>query len=568
MMAWLWAQWRPWRWLLLPLVVLTVLNGIAVAAIPLALKSVFDTLEKSFSAANLDRSIEFLLAAGVARFFIYNTLQTTRAWMNARFDWSLRAQLFCRLLCLSPGQLSRFTLGDLVTRLTDDVSDDSKLGWFMCSGFFRTLEALTVIAVVVLAMVHICPALAWQVLVPVPVLGVAFVSLSGPLRRVFVVRQAAVSQVNAEIEATMSGVHLVKASGAEAARQEAFHRVADHRRSAEMAAVRWQILLESLQAYAWQGLAAAVLFLGGRLVILHRITLPEFVAFNGLALSLTMPMFDLGNFVNVGRQAMVFYDRLRAIESLLPDIVSGSQVVPVSDSVFRLQGASFEYDQPALSDVDLVVPRGRFVAIVGRVGTGKSTLLRLLIRLMDVDAGVIRCGDIPIAELSVAGLRASVGYVPQEAVLLSDTVRENIRFGRDGADVEEAARLAQLDMEALAEGLETRVGPRGVQLSGGQKQRVALARALAGRPPVLLLDDCTASLDAATEARLWQALREERPDLTLVVVTHRRQELERADDILVLGPGGKVLERGRHADLLAQGGEYYRLYRTFEEPAP
>jgi ATP-binding cassette subfamily B protein len=208
------------------------------------------------------------------------------------------------------------------------------------------------------------------------------------------------------------------------------------------------------------------------------------------------------------------------------------------------------------------------VAIVGRVGQGKTTLMRLLLHQIEPGHGHIVRRGVDLRNLTAATARQGIGYVPQDPVLISDTIYENIRFGRSEVSADAIARAveqAQLlpDLGGFQQGLQTMVGPRGLQLSGGQKQRVSMARALAGQPSVLLLDDCTASLDADTEARLWDALRRERPELTIVVVTHRTAELERADEVVLLGDGGRILQRGRHGALMAQEGEYRTLYERW-----
>ena len=219
----------------------------------------------------------------------------------------------------------------------------------------------------------------------------------------------------------------------------------------------------------------------------------------------------------------------------------------------------------SLAGVSCEVRPGEIVAVVGTVGSGKSTLTRLLPRITDPTEGRILLDGVDLRGMPLAILRACVGYVPQEALLLSGTIRENIRFGRDGIDEErirEATEIARLgrDLAGFTDGLDTRVGVRGVSLSGGQKQRVALARALAGRPRVLVLDDVTAALDAETEAALWEELHRVLPELATVVVTHRTATLERADRILVLDRG-RLVEQGSHRELSERGSVYRSIYR-------
>jgi ABC-type multidrug transport system fused ATPase/permease subunit len=222
------------------------------------------------------------------------------------------------------------------------------------------------------------------------------------------------------------------------------------------------------------------------------------------------------------------------------------------------------YENEILRDVSFEAAPGERVALVGRVGSGKSWAVRMIPRLVDPTKGRIRVDGIDLRTYDIHAVRQRIGYVPQEPLLFTDTIENNIRFGReaiDGATVDWAVEVSQLnrDMEAFPQGLATKIGVRGMSISGGQKQRLALARALAGKPRILILDDCTSALDARTEATLWDRLAEVMPDLTCFIITHRPATLELADKVIVLD-NGRVVEQGTHGDLLQAEGLYFKLY--------
>ncbi|MBM3460800.1 MAG: ABC transporter ATP-binding protein [Armatimonadetes bacterium] len=572
-LRWAISLWRPHRWLILPLVVLTILNAFAVAAIPLAMRDVFNLLNRQLTSETLRQAVFWLFCVGLARFVVYSTLQCLRAWVNVRLEWSVRSRLFRHIVSLGPAFHGKFRTGDVLTRLTSDIGEE-KLSWFLCSGVFRALEAVCDVVIVAAAMMRLNVPLALYCLAPLPLLFLLFLKVSSRLSERFRAQQRAISTVNSQLEATFNGIRLVKACALEEARARAFSQDVEARRSADFNAVSAQVLMENVYGYSWQLTAATVLLVGGWMVIEGRITLGDFVAFNAFAMSLTLPMFDLGGFLTRGRQALVVIERLRELECFAPDVRDGRapEVAEPAAPALAVSELSYAYPGAArdtLSGVGLALRRGTLLAVTGRVGEGKSTLLRLVLRLVDPEKGRVARGGRDLRGLSLAEAREGVGYVPQDATLYSTTILDNVRFGRPSVsedDVWWALGMAHLeaDVRRMPEGLHTHVGAHGTQLSGGQKQRLSIARALAGRPSLLLLDDCTASLDAHTEARLWETLRAALPDAAIVLVTHRTAALAHADAIVVLGDGGRLLEAGRHEELMRRNGEYATLFHRWE----
>jgi ATP-binding cassette subfamily B protein len=305
-------------------------------------------------------------------------------------------------------------------------------------------------------------------------------------------------------------------------------------------------------------------------VIKDRITLGQFVAFIWYLGMLNWPMIALGWVINLWQRGMASWRRIVEILDVEPSIRSapGARVPSACRGEIELRRLTFHYpgtDRPALRDVSLRVPAGQTVALVGRTGSGKSTVLGLLPRIFDPPPGTVFLDGVDVRELDLGWLRSRIAYVPQETFLFSATLEENIAYGVDQASpqqIERAARVAYLDpdLRGFPEGLATRVGERGITLSGGQKQRTAIARAVLRDGPVLLLDDCLSSVDTHTEEAILHGLHGEMKRRTALLVSHRVSTVRDADQIVVL-EDGEIVERGTHDVLLALGGRYAALHR-------
>jgi ATP-binding cassette subfamily B protein len=312
---------------------------------------------------------------------------------------------------------------------------------------------------------------------------------------------------------------------------------------------------------------AILLGAGGSMVIKGIISLGEFVAFSSYLMMLIWPMMAIGWVVNLLQRGAASMDRLQRIFHTEPDIRDGDREERPQPAI-EVKDLSFSYpgtDLQVLSDISFVLPEGGTLGIVGRTGSGKTTLVELLMRLYDPPRGTVFLGGIDVHDIKLSSIRGLFGYVPQETFLFAMSIADNISFGNSDVPREEIERLAGIvdidsEIRSFPEGYDTMVGERGVTLSGGQKQRVAIARALAVRPRILVLDDSLSSVDTETEAAILQRLNRDIRNLTSILIAHRISTIQNADHIVVMDDG-RIVEKGTHQELLANEGFYAELFR-------
>ena len=508
-----------------------------------------------------------MVMVALAAFFLQDLLNGLRILLNNSFEqkviFDLRSDLFRHIERLPLCWFDNRATGDLITRVVEDVNSVERV---LIDGIEQGVVAILQVLIVTVALFYFNGNLVWCVLVPVPLLagGALAYTLTGPSR--YRPQRRAASALNALLLDDLAGIRQIKSFVREKQEHDRFNRASETLRQATLRIMRaWALYSPSMDFINSLGLVLAIGF-GGRAVLRGEMQMGSLVAFITLTRFLYEPvtrLHQLNQLVQAGRAAG---ERVFEIldEPEEPGLGKGDTAAEIQGEI-RFDDVSFAYtkDLPALSNISFHARPGETIALVGATGAGKSTLVNLLARFYEYTSGSITIDEKPIRDFAVHALREMIGMVTQESFLFNGTIRENLLLGNPEATDEElleaaASANARGFIDRLPNGLGSVVGERGVKLSVGEKQRLSIARALLKDPPILILDEATASVDTATERLIQQALENLMFDRTCIVIAHRLSTIVRADQILVLDQG-RIIERGTHSGLLSLGGKYQRL---------
>lgn len=545
------------------LVLVSVLNLIP----PMVMGRVIDAITSGrLTQDELLLHLFYLLLAAFGMYYLRYVWRMYILGTSYRLGQIMRSRLFEHFTRMSPAFYQNYRTGDLMAHATNDINALTRLAG---GGVMSAVDASITALVTLLTMLF---SISWQMtlvaILPLPLMAYATSRLGRKTHKAFGESQAAFSELNNKVQESVSGIKVTKSFGYQSDELASFQEVNDLTFQKNLQTMKYDSLFDPMVLLFVGSSYALTLLVGAFMVQAGQVTVGNLVTFISYLDMLVWPLMAIGFLFNITQRGKVSYQR---IESLL------SQESPVKEPESPLNGIengrlnyaidrfAFE-DEETLRDIHFSLEKGQTLGLVGQTGSGKTALIKLLLREYDVDQGAIYLNGHDIRAYRLADLRSLMGYVPQDQFLFASSILENICFGNPDlpfSAVEEATQLAQVyqDIQAMPEGFDTVIGEKGVSLSGGQKQRLAMSRAMILNPDILILDDSLSAVDAKTEFAIIDNLKETRKDKTTIITAHRLSAVVHADLILVM-QDGRIIERGRHEDLLALDGWYAQTYQS------
>lgn len=559
--------WRYWRRYLLGGLCLVGTTSLLML-IPWWVRAAIEVIERGDPESGLGRYVLWIILAAVgggllrvvSRSLIFN------AGRNVEYD--LRNDLFAHFEKLPLSYYRSQSTGDLMSRAVNDINAVRML---LGPGFLNLVNTPLYLVYAVVFMFAMDPRLTLAVAASLTLLMWVFRQFRGRIQRASLRVQRQMSRMSAHVQENLSGMHVVKAYVQAEPQTARFTDLNEDYRQRSMDLARYRGMINPIMVALHGFTVLVVLWYGGWLSLRQQTGVADLVAFILYLNVLAWPMAAFGWMISLVERGRAAMERLEEIFEVEPAIADPARPAPMTDRDrgIEFENVSFAYGgagsgEPVLRDLSFRVRPGRKVAVVGRTGSGKSTLTHLIPRLHDVTSGVVRVGGVDVRSLSLAELRGAIGYAPQDPFLFSTSIRENLKFGDAGATEQEIRRVLdaadlEKEVEVFPAGLDTRVGERGIALSGGQKQRATLARAILADPECLILDDCLSSVDSQTEQRILHGFESVLRNKTCILVSHRMAAVKEVDEILVLDQG-RIVERGNHESLLRARGIYAQMY--------
>src|SRR5579871_2737081 len=544
-----------------------ILKDVLSASLPLVIRAGVDSLTSGFKIQLVFEFAAALIVLSLIKELFQYWMRVILIGTSRDIEFDLRNQLFSHLVTLSSDFYARFRTGDIMARSTNDLN---AVRMMLGPGIMYWTETMFTAVISVAVMLSVDWQLTLVCLIPAPLVSVAVMLFGKRIHDRFESIQKMFSDISSRVQENLSGVRVIRAYAQEKAELHKFEMlnqdyVAENIRLAKLSGL-FMPLLQALIGLSF----LMVLLAGGYRLLEHRISLGSFVMFNTYMGMLVWPMIAIGWVVNLMQRGRASWNRVMEIMQERPAIfrkeVQAFEEAREVSGAIRFEGVEMKYPATlALNKVDLSIAAGETVAIVGNTGSGKSTLVSLIPRLIDPTQGRVLLDGVDLRELDPEWIRRQIGFVPQETFLFSATLAENIAFGVERASEEQIARAAELaglapDIAGFPAGFQTIIGERGLTLSGGQKQRVAIARAILRDPRILILDDALSSVDTLTEETILNSLAAVMRGRTTILISHRVSTVQNADRIVVIEQG-EVAEQGTHDELIASGGYYADLYQ-------
>ena len=564
-----------YKYRLLAGIIITITSKIITVQIPQYVRKSLDIVERYQEDNSIGLDLvksELLLYIGItigiailSGFFTFAMRQTIIV-TSRLIEFDLKNEVYQQYQRLSLSFYNNNRTGDLMNRISEDVG---KVRMYFGPALMYTINMLILFIVAITKMFQIDTTLAMYSILPLPVLSVSIFVLSKIINKRSTVVQQYLSKMTTFSQEMFSGISVVKSYAIEKEIEKEFYQVANESKEKNISLYKAQALFFPLMMLLIGASNVLIIYVGGNQYIAGEITLGTIAEFIMYINMLTWPVAVVGWVTSMVQQAEVSQGRINEFLKQEPSVTNYALTKQEIKGVIEFENVNLTYKESGLqvlNNMNFTVKPGETLAVLGKVGTGKSSVLSLIARLFDVDSGNIKIDGIPIKDYDLQWLRKHVSMVPQEAFLFSDTIENNIKFGKQDASYEEVIEIAQMadiheNIMRFNGGYKTVLGERGITLSGGQRQRVSIARALIKDSPILLFDDCLSAVDTATEEKILYNLKKISKEKTTIIVSHRVSSVKHADKIIVL-ENGIVSEQGTHEELLYSDGYYKYLYDT------
>jgi ATP-binding cassette subfamily B multidrug efflux pump len=565
---WFIPYWKKHKLRLFVIIFLGLCVSFLSALSPYYIKKIINGFEKNLSRDYLIRNVWIIFSISIIHYILNVVATVERAYMNYRIEYEVRKKLFSHILSLDEYIFTKYSQGDILTRLVDDISE--KIAWFSCSGVFRFIQAVFTIIAVLFFMFYTNFKLAVVSILPLPLLLYITTHFRSIISKKFELLQKSISEIYNFLEISLSGIRVIKANSKEKNFVKKFDELNLVQMEKSIDAEKKQVLMRYL-FFAIATLSVIMVYFFGGISAISRgdITIGDIVSFQVYTFMLIFPVSDVSQFFVSGHRAKTSIKRIDEIFNFKPSLILPNKPLKLSNSIEKivLKDLSLKINENyVLKKINLEIERGKKIAVVGKIGSSKTILLKTISRLIEFTDGIFTVNSIDVRNIDLDDYYSKIVYISQEPYIISDTILNNITLYKsyEKSEISKVIEICQLekDISTMPKGLDTIIGNKGMSISGGQRQRISLARSLLKRPEIIIMDDSTNQMDLNTEKNFWDLFFKEFKDITLIYVTHRIRSIEKSDFVVVMDRG-EIVEMGRHVDLIDRNELYVKIYHQF-----